>query len=169
MTGLLERLPAVDELIPGVWLRAAAAGDHGPVGAFLRGLSLDSAYRRFFTGVGSVPDSLVRRLLATGGARTVVLALAGGEVVGLADTTICGDAVELGLVVADRWQRRGLGWPLADAALAPALARGVPILRAHTLADNARVARMLRRRWPGARGRLDDGTLVWELPLDTQT
>jgi hypothetical protein len=41
----------------------------------------------------------------------------------------------------------------------------VPLLRAHTLADNARVAKILRRRWPDGTPRFADGTLVWELPL----
>ena len=179
MTGLLDRpghrpagagpptdLPAT-EAIPGVHLRPAGAADSPAVRAFLCGLSLDSAYRRFFTGLGSVPDSLVRRLLATGATRTVVLAVAGGEIVGVADTTVVdgGAAVELGIVVADSWQRRGLGWPLADAALAPARAGGISTLRAHTLPDNARVARMLRRRWPAARSRFEDGTLIWDIGL----
>jgi GNAT superfamily N-acetyltransferase len=175
MTGLLDRSTArpltpdraAPEVIPGVRLRPATAQDIVPVGAFLRGLSLDSSYRRFFTGLGSVPDSLVRRLLDTGSGRTVVLATAGAEIVGVADTTVvnAGRAVELGIVVADRWQRRGLGWPLADAALAPARARGIRTLRAHTLPDNARVARMLRRRWPSARPRFEDGTLIWDIDL----
>jgi GNAT superfamily N-acetyltransferase len=167
MTGLLERPTAPAPVLSGVCLRAATDGDAAAVHAFLRGLSLDSAYRRFFTGLGSVPDSLVRRLLDTGDGRTVVLATAGDEVVGVADATVvdAGRAVELGIVVADRWQRRGLGWPLADAALAPALARRIRTLRAHTLPDNARVARMLRRRWPSARPRFEDGTQVWEIDL----
>jgi hypothetical protein len=41
----------------------------------------------------------------------------------------------------------------------------VPVLRAHTLPDNARVAKILRRRWPDGAPRFVDGTLVWELPL----
>jgi GNAT superfamily N-acetyltransferase len=166
MTGLLER-PTAAEVIPGVRLRPATTADSAAVGAFLRGLSLDSAYRRFFTGLGSVPASLVRRLLTTGSTRTVVLAAAGAEVVGVADTTVVdgGVAVELGIVVADHWQRRGLGWPLADAALAPAVAGGIRTLRAHTLPDNARVARMLRRRWPAAQSRFEDGTLIWDIDL----
>ena len=96
-----------------------------------------------------------------------MLAVAGAEVVGLADTTLVDDgrAVELGVVLADRWQRHGLGWPLCAAALVPALIRGVPVLRAHTLPDNARVAKILRRRWPDGAPRFADGTLVWELPL----
>ena len=168
MTGLLERSATV-EVVPGVVLREVGTADHAPVREFLAGLSLDSAYRRFFTGIGSPPTAaLVRRLVdADPGRRAVVLATAGAEVVGVADTTLVdgGRAVELGVVVADRWQRRGLGWPLCAAALAPALARGIPVLRARTLPDNARVGKILRRRWPEGAPRFDDGTLIWELPL----
>ena len=167
MTGLLDR-PAI-ATVPGVLLRDARPEDAAAVQGFLSGLSLDSAYRRFFTGIGSPPSgALVRRLVeADPDRRTVVLAIAGAEVVGLADTTLVDDgrAVELGVVLADRWQRRGLGWQLCAAALVPALMRGVPVLRAHTLPDNARVARILRRRWPDGAPRFADGTLVWELPL----
>lgn len=149
-------------------LRPVRPADGAAVRAFLAGLSLDTAYRRFFTGIGSPPAALVRRLVEVEpGRRAVVVAVAGTEVVGLADSAVTdgGRVVELGVVVADGWQRRGLGPPLCAAALAPAVAAGVPLLRAHTLPDNARVARMLRRRWPGSRPRLEDGTLLWELPL----
>lgn len=158
MTALLER----PEVLAGVHLRAASPCDHDAVRAFLQGLSLDSAYRRFFTGLGSVPDGLVRRLLDDRPGRTVVLAETRDAIVGVADTTVTGDTVELGIVVADAWQRHGLGWPLADAALFPTTAA---VLRAHTLPDNARVTRMLQRRYPGARPRYDDGTLVWDIAL----
>jgi GNAT superfamily N-acetyltransferase len=171
VTGLLER-SAPAEVLPGVRLREVGPGDAAAVRAFLAGLTLDSAYRRFFTGIGPSPTAaLVRRLIdADPLRRTVVLAVAGAEVVGVADTTVVdgGRAVELGVVVADAWQRRGLGWPLCAAALVPALERGIPVLRAHTLPDNARVARILRRRWPGGAPRFGDGTLLWELPLHAE-
>jgi RimJ/RimL family protein N-acetyltransferase len=167
VTGLLER--SATEVVPGVLLREARPEDCAAVRDFLSGLSLDSAYRRFFTGIGSPPSgTLVRRLVeADPDRRTVVLAIVGAVVVGVADTTLVdgGRAVELGVVLADRWQRRGLGWQLCAAALTPALVRGVPVLRAHTLPDNARVAKILRRRWPDGAPRFADGTLVWELPL----
>jgi len=167
VTGLLERSAA--DVVPGVLLRDARPDDCAAVRDFLSGLSLDSAYRRFFTGIGSPPSGgLVRWLVeADPDRRTVVLAVAGDEVVGLADTTLVDDghAVELGVVLADRWQRRGLGWQLCAAALVPALNRGVPVLRAHTLPDNSRVAKILRRRWPDGAPTFADGTLIWELPL----
>src|SRR5829696_5647359 len=152
-------------------LRAADADDEDAVRAFLGGLSPDSAYRRFFTGIGPQPVTLARRLVQIRPDRVAMLALAGAEVVGVADTALVdgGRAVELGVVLADGWQRRGLGWPLCRAALEPALALGAETLVAHTQPDNARVARMLRRQWPDGRPRLDDGTYVWALPLAGMT
>ncbi len=155
-------------VVPCVRLRTGGPADAEVVRAVLSGLSLDTAYKRFFTGLGSVPAGLVRQLLADDPGRSVLLAATGdGTVIGLADTTLVegGAAVEIGVVLADRWQRRGLGRPLCTAALAPALAAGVPTLRAHTLVGNVPVAALLHRQWPGSRGRFDDGTLVWDLPL----
>jgi hypothetical protein len=163
VTGLLDR-PAPLRPVPAV-LRPVEPDDTAAVREFLCGLSLDTAYRRFFTGIGVPSAALVRRLVAVGPGRSVVLAVAGDAVVGVADATVTGPAVELGVVLADGWQRRGLGGPLCAAALAPAVAAGVPVLRAHALADNARVAKLVRRTWPAARPRLDDGLHLWELPL----
>jgi hypothetical protein len=160
VTGVLDRPATVPVLRP------YGPQDPAAVRAFLGGLSLDSAYRRFFTGIGSPPSAtLVRRLTAVTPGRAIVLAVTAAGVVGLADSVIADGVVELGVVVADGWQRRGLGWPLCVEALRPALEAGVPTLRAHTLPDNARVARMLRRRWPDARPCFEDGTLIWDLPL----
>ena len=152
----------------GVLLRPACPADREPVGRFLAGLTLDSAYRRFFTGIGSPSSTLVRRLVEVDqDRRTALLAVIGDEVVGLADTALDADGrtVELGVVVADRWQRQGIGPWLCAAALAPAVARGATSLRVHSLPDNSRVARLLRRRWPAAAPRRDDDALLWELPL----
>jgi GNAT superfamily N-acetyltransferase len=164
VTGVLDRPVTTPTQRPA--LRPYGPADQAATRAFLGGLSLDSAYRRFFTGIGSPPSAtLVRRLTTPGPGRTVVVAVTPTGVVGLADTVVTGGVVELGVVVADGWQRQGLGWPLCAEALRPALDAGVPTLRAHTLPDNARVARMLRRRWPQASPRFVDGTLIWDLPL----
>lgn len=176
MTGLLDRpasAPAaaagpVPAPVAGVALRPVCPADREPVRRFLAGLTLDSAYRRFFTGIGSPSSTLVRRLVEVDGdRRSALLAVAGDEVVGLADTALDADrrTVEIGVVVADGWQRRGLGPWLAAAAVAPAVARGATSLRVHSLPDNSRVDRLLLRRWPGAAPRRDGDALVWELPL----
>lgn len=168
MTGLLARPEAAGAPAEQVLIRPARAGDREAVRAFLAGLSLDSAYRRFFTGIGSPSSTLVRRLVdAEPGRRETVLGLAGREVVGLADCARLSDGctVELGVIVADAWQRLGLGPRLSGAVLDGAAARGATVLRVHALAENARVARMLRRRWLDHSPRCEDGTLIWDLPL----
>ena len=114
MTGLLER-PA-----PALTVRPVTPDDSAAVRDFLAGLSLDSAYRRFFTGLGSPSSTLVRHLVDVDhDRREAILAVLDGEVVGLADCTRLADGVtvELGVVVADRWQRRGLGPRLARTVL----------------------------------------------------
>jgi GNAT superfamily N-acetyltransferase len=169
VTGLLDRPAAVGPPIDGlVDIRPARAGDVPAVRAFLVGLSLDSAYRRFFTGVGAPSAAFVRHFVEVDhDRRETRLALLGDDVIGIADCARHDDrrTVELGLVVADAWQRLGLGPQLAQKVIDFAVDRGARTLLVHALADNSRVARMLRRRWPGCRPTFEDGTLVWHLPL----
>ena len=162
MTGLLER-PA-----PALTVRTVTPADRAAVHGFLAGLSLDSAYRRFFTGLGSPSSKLVGHLVEVDhDRREAVLAGWGDQVVGLADCTRLDDGVtvELGVVVADRWQRRGLGPRLARTVLELAIARGARTVRMHALAGNDRVARLVRRRWPDAVPARDGTVLAWELAL----
>jgi GNAT superfamily N-acetyltransferase len=162
VTGLLER-PA-----PALTVRAVTPDDSAAVRDFLAGLSLDSAYRRFFTGLGSPSSTLVRHLVEVDhDRREAILAVHEDEVVGLADCTRLADGVtvELGVVVADRWQRRGLGPRLARSVLDLATARGARLVRIHALAGNDRVARLVRRTWPGAVPTRDGPVLAWDLAL----
>jgi GNAT superfamily N-acetyltransferase len=169
VTGLLEHPAAIGAPPAEVLaLRPAGPDDREAVRAFLAGLSPETAYRRFFTGIGSPSPMLVRRLVEVDhDRREAVLALLGPQVVGLADCTRLaeGRTVELGVVVADAWQRLGIGPRLSRAVLDLAVARGASTLRVHALADNSRVVRLLRRQWPEHRPALDEGTLVWDLPL----
>jgi GNAT superfamily N-acetyltransferase len=185
MTGLLVRpadSPAVDAvteaeiltLPAGPRIRPARPDDMAAVTRFLAGLSLDSAYRRFFTGLGTPSPSLVRKLVETDRvARDAVVAVledpaAAEEVLGLADYARVRDqpgTVEIGVVVADAWQRHGLGPRLATAALELARGRGATRMRAHCLAENAPIARILRRSWPDAHPRWEDSLWVWDVPL----
>jgi ribosomal protein S18 acetylase RimI-like enzyme len=169
VTGRHGRVAAIGALIAEpVDIRPVRPADLPAVHAFLVGLSLDSAYRRFFTGLGSPSTAFVRQFVEVDhDSRETLLALLGDEVVGMADCARQADrrTVELGVVVADGWQRRGLGPRLAREALDLAAARGATTLLVHALADNARVPRMLRRRWPDSPPASEHGTLVWYLPL----
>jgi GNAT superfamily N-acetyltransferase len=152
-----------------VQVRPVWPDDLEPVRSFLAGLSPDSSYRRFFAGVGRMSDRLVRHLVQVDhDRREAVVATVAGQIVGLADYALVAgrvDEAELGVVVADGWQRQGIGPRLVGEALALARRRGVRTLRVHTLAENGRVERMLRRAWPGARPCLDGTLLIWTLPL----
>jgi GNAT superfamily N-acetyltransferase len=152
-----------------VVVRPASLTDTHAVQRFLGGLSLESSYRRFFTGLGRIPDAFARRLVDVDHARREALvAVVGDAVVGLADYALLTshpNAAEFGVVVADSWQRRGLGPRLVGELIMVAQGRGVTRLRVHTLAENARVLRLLRRRWPNARPEREDTMLIWDLPL----
>jgi GNAT superfamily N-acetyltransferase len=153
----------------GLRIRPVEPGDAAALRAFLLGLSVESVYRRFFTGFGKVAVRFVDHLVCLDHARREALvAVAGGEVIGFADYAVLDEApdvVEFGVVVADRWQRHGIGPALTRDLLGLAAGRGATAVRAHTLAENARAARMLRRRWPAGRPVRDGTLLIWDLPL----
>jgi acetyltransferase len=133
---------------------------------FMAGLSPQTTYRRFFTG-GRVTDRTIRQLIDVGGARDVLVACAGPDIVGLADYMLVAgrpDTAEIGIVVTDSWQRRGVGPHLTTELLARATSRGITTLQAYTLAENARVELLIRRNWPTARARREDTLLRWDLP-----
>jgi acetyltransferase len=165
VTGLLDPPTTVGTLVES---RPAGPADVTAVRAFLGRLSADSRYQRFFTGIGTPSEAFVRRFVEVDhDRRETVLALRCDEVVGMADCARLrdGQTVELGLVVADGWQRLGLGPRLAEQVLDLAVARGARTLLVHALAGNARVSRMRRRRWPDRSPAVEDGTLIWHLPL----
>jgi RimJ/RimL family protein N-acetyltransferase len=150
-------------------IRPLRPDDIDRVQRFFGRLSLDSAYRRFFTG-GRPGDMELRRLFnAEPGTRDALLALAGGEVVGLAEGTPnrrLPEMVEIGVVVADAWQHNGIGLSLVRTLTHYAAARGALAVRADTQADNYRMARIMRRLWPDTRPQLDGPLHTWCVPVN---
>jgi GNAT superfamily N-acetyltransferase len=61
-----------------------------------------------------------------------------------------GRATDIGVVVADAWQRRGVGAALMRALVARAQARGVTSLAMDVLPGNRRVIAMVLAHWPDA-------------------
>jgi GNAT superfamily N-acetyltransferase len=58
---------------------------------------------------------------------------------------------EIGVVVTDAWQGRGVGTGLVRALATRARARGATVLAMEVMAENRRVLAMIAGRWPGAR------------------
>jgi RimJ/RimL family protein N-acetyltransferase len=173
MTGMLDRpitCPNTRMIghVPRHPIRPLRADDVDRVRRFYRGLSAESVYNRFFTG-GQPGDAELRRLFdADPDARDVLVALSGHDVIGLVEGATPRNlpgAVEIGLVVADAWQGRGVGWQLIRAVVSQAAARGASIIQAHTLAENRRMARLMRRLCPDARPQLDDSIYTWLVPI----
>ena len=133
-------------------------------------LSMETRYRRFHAPVHRLPMELVHRLVEVDHAdREAVVALVGGEVVGVArydrspaDPT----EAEFAVVVEDDWQNVGLGRQLLGELTRLAARRGVRALTATVQADNDRMVWLIRRLLPRARFAVDAGVYTVHAPIE---
>jgi GNAT superfamily N-acetyltransferase len=130
-----------------VRVRGATVSNTGAVLAMAARCSRTTLYRRFhgFTDGVDYFTALLREHpehethLAWCGARCIGLATLAANAEGCAD---------LGVVVEDRWQRRGIGTRLVSSLLARAGERGVGTLHADVLSDDAFLLHALSRIGP---------------------
>jgi GNAT superfamily N-acetyltransferase len=148
-----------------VSLRRTRLDDAAALTAMLAGLSLTSAYLRFFTGLRHPSPRLVARLLRSDATHGAWLAMVGGSPVGHIMWAITGEAVELGVVVTDAWQRRGIGRWLIQAALAEAAVAGATAVHLDVHAENRRVVAMLGQSMPDAVVTREDEMLTYRAPM----
>ncbi len=175
--GLLARPPLLDvtgsaptapeRLV--VTVRRGDPADAGVLAAMLRGLSPTSGFQRFLVGFGEPKPALVRTLLATGPQRGALLAvLPDGRTVGHACWSVSPDAVaDVGVVVTDAWQRRGLGRQLVETAVFAAGSAGARRLHLDVHPENRLVVRLLRERLPRARRWFADGLVQFEAAIES--
>ncbi len=136
-------------------IRPVRPADQAALVDFFAGLSAQTCYLRFFGPLTLTPALLH---LLSGGAANAVVAVRGGVIVGhamAADRTDPKDPegarmTDIGVVVADAWQGRGLGSALVRALVAGAKARGVTWVAMDVLHANPRVLAMIRGHWPSA-------------------
>ena len=136
-------------------IRTADPEDLAALGDFFAGLSARTRYLRFFGPVTPGP-ALLRQLCGLPGTIDAVVAVRGGVIVGhamAADRTGPRGArvADIGVVVADAWQGRGLGAALMRALVTRARARGVTLLEMDVLDGNRQVIDMIASHWPAAR------------------
>jgi RimJ/RimL family protein N-acetyltransferase len=123
-------------------IRPLRRGEESTVRELCARLSLRTRYLRFLLPVPVVSDSLVHTLANVDDPRRLALVAEvndgdGYNVVGLGNVGgIDDDHAELGLVVADAWQRRGIGLALATEVLRAAEARGYRRFVLHAFSDN---------------------------------
>ena len=132
-------------------IRPVRPADLAELGGFFAGLSVESRYLRFFAPV--TPTHGLLDLLAGRPANIdAIVAVADGVIVGhaMAADLRSGRATDIGVVVADAWQRRGVGAALMRALITRARARGVTSLAMDVLPGNRRVLAMILAHWPDA-------------------
>ncbi len=149
----------------GAEIRPATASDRPAIRSFVAGLSVRTQFLRFFAAVSSPSGSLLRSMCGAGARTDVLVAIEHGQVIGHA---IAADhagpdgglATDVGLVVADGWQRQGVGTALMRALAGRAAARGASSLLMDVLPENLPVLAMIGRRWPGARYRFEPDAVI---------
>jgi GNAT superfamily N-acetyltransferase len=150
---------------PAAIIRAARAADAVALGEFFAGLSPQSRYLRFFGPVTPGP-ALLRRLAGDAEGVEAVVAVRGGLIIGHA---MAADrpgshgcpVTDIGVVVADAWQGRGIGAALMRALVTGAQARGLTLMTMDILPGNQRVLAMILAHWPdAATERTSDGVAV---------
>jgi GNAT superfamily N-acetyltransferase len=130
------------------WIRPAEPADRPLLEAMHRRCSPASRYHRWHAPLPELPASYLAGVLAGADEHTALVATCAGQIVALASAVRQRDAWELGILVEDRYQRRGLGSALL-AALLDAIAADRPRqLQVDVLAERAGLLRPLGRLGP---------------------
>ncbi|WP_448608911.1 N-acetyltransferase family protein [Geodermatophilus sp. URMC 60] len=131
-------------------------------------LSPETVYRRFHAPLRHPPADARRLVEVDHDLREAVVAVVGGEVVGVAryDRSPADPATaEVAVVVEDAWQGVGVGRQLLAELTALAGRRGVRTLHADVQSDNDRVVALVRRLLPGAVLTPEHGVYAVQSPL----
>jgi ribosomal protein S18 acetylase RimI-like enzyme len=155
-------------------IRPARTADLPALGDFFAGLSTQARYLRFFSPITPGPG-LLNLLCGGDGTTDAVLATRDGVIVGhgmAADRSgPCGArTTDIGVVVADAWQRQGVGSALVRALITGAQVRGVTSVTMDVMHGNDRALAMIKSHWPAARTRRskDCATICVQLMDDEQ-
>jgi GNAT superfamily N-acetyltransferase len=138
-----------------VQYRSATAADCEAIGWFVAGLSLRTRFLRFFTPASPLSSAVLRAMCGTGRGTDVLVATHDGVIIGhaMAVDSVSPDGcrvTDIGVVIADRWQSRGVGSIIMGRLVARAAARGVSVLVMDVLPENRPMLAMISRRWAGA-------------------
>ena len=138
-------------MAPLPYIRPITAGDAERVATAFEGLSDRSRYQRFLAPKPRLSSSELRYLTDVDQRRHVALAAvdpADGAFVGIARyATAAGDhdTADVAVVVADAWQRRGVGTILFERLTARAREAGVERITARMIVGNEAARRLIAR------------------------
>jgi GNAT superfamily N-acetyltransferase len=134
-------------------MRRAAAGDRPALERMLARCTGQTRYRRFHGPVKVFPERYLTEALSGSPLHFALVAclaedgtVVDGTVVALASCRAVDEGVaELGILVEDDWQRRGVGSDLLREIVAYAARTGLRALQAQVLADQPWIVGLLRR------------------------
>jgi len=129
-------------------IRPLRTGEEGTLRELFARLSPRSRYLRFFSEMPVTPDSIVRLLADVDGINRLAVVAErdeahGCDVVALGNVAIGEGHAELGIVVADAWQRQGIGIAVMDRLLDEAERRGHRRFIVHALYENRAMRKLL--------------------------
>ncbi|HEY3084496.1 MAG TPA: GNAT family N-acetyltransferase [Candidatus Dormibacteraeota bacterium] len=141
--------------------------DRGLVGRLYQRLSPEAIYRRFFSPVLSPEQFAAALLRRDSRERQAVAAVEQGEVVGVAQYSRAPGSTEaeLAIVVADGWQRQGLGTRMVAALADRAVMAGITTFAVDVQGDNQGALRLLRRVAPELRMSFSGGVGEGSFPI----
>ena len=123
-----------------VSIRDATAADAADVRRFMDNLSPSSRYLRFLMAIREFPEEMLRRLTHPAEDHEVVLvaSTATAGIVGITQYVVDEneEGCEFAIVIADAWQRQGLGYCMLQALYRVAMDNGIRHGHADVLADN---------------------------------
>jgi GNAT superfamily N-acetyltransferase len=129
-----------------VSVRRATEGDRQALVRMLARCSGETRYRRFHGPVKLFPERYLTEALSGSPVHFALVATAGEDVVALASCRAVAEGVaELGVLVEDAWQRRGIGDRLLREMADFAARSGLRALQAQLLAEQPWIAGLLRR------------------------
>jgi GNAT superfamily N-acetyltransferase len=135
-----------------------------------RRLSPESVYRRFFSPISRSDVFQASVLRIDHRDHEAVAAVEGGEIVGVAQYARLPGAnqANMAIVVADGWQRQGLGTRLIAALAERAVDEGIDSFTVDIQGDNFGALRLFKRAAPGARIAFSGGVGEGVIPLSTE-
>jgi predicted N-acetyltransferase YhbS len=156
-----------------VQIRAAAAADCEGIRSFVAALSLRARFLRFFTAASEPSSAVLRRMCGAAPTSDVLVATEDGAIVGhaMAVDLVAPDGsatTDLGLVVADRWQNRGVGSEMFRRLTERAAARGVRAAVMDVLPENRQMLSIIDRYWGHAGYEFSAGSVIVRVPLADQ-
>lgn len=151
-------------------LRDAEPADLPRLRQMFFALSDDTRYLYFCAGVPQ-NDVWAERVAALGRADQLasyaMVVEVDGELVGVArfDCDVAGETAEIGILLTDAWQSRGLGAEVVAWLRAEAGCRALTGFTGTVLGENYRAFRLLRRAFPGLRATLSYGQYSLDMPF----